>query len=274
MIMRKTKQKQKRFKMMHSKNGKDLSPIEFYLLTQQLIRTNMNDWVNSHDSKHVAEVYKLERQQNNPLWAYQSVIAKDATRGHGNYLQDVTEGDISELSDYWETLTPEQQKQEAISMWARLKWVNSAYRGLNDIFTAFDREYLNKQQGKDYLTPKDGVLKTLDDLSLSLHTWGAFSLLGHQNMGWHHPHSIGGGAMRDAQRHQGQETPTRKSKITDDALITAIESFKASHNGERHGLNKNLSTHLKVDVKTIGNRLNVFIDENPTHVLTLFIKEQ
>lgn len=266
--------KKKTFRMMHSKNGKDLSPIEFYLLAQRMTRVNMHGWVNSHDTKYVSETYKLKRQQNNPLWTYQSVIARVATSGYGNYLQDVTEGDISELSDYWESLTPDQQKQEVISMWARLKWVNSAYRELFNIMTAFDREYLNKQQGKDYLTPKDGVLRTLDDLSLSPHTWGAFSIVGHQDMGWHRPYSIGGGAIRDAQRHQEQATPIRQSAISDNDLITEIESFRASHNGERRGLNKNLSTHFKVTVKTIGNRLSAFCDENPAHDLTLFIQNQ
>ena len=271
--MRKTKQKQKHFRMMHSKQGKDLSPIEFYLLAQQETRVNMHDWVNSHDSKYIAETYKLERQQNNPLWTYQSVIAKNATHAYGNYLRDVTKGDIRELSYYWESLTPDQQKQEVISMWARLKWVNSAYRELSNIMTAFDREYLNKPTDNTYLTQKEGVLKWIDDLSLSRHTWGAFSIVGHQDMGWHHPHSIGGGAIRDAQRHEEQTPPIRKSKITDADLIAEIECFKKNE-GVRRGLNKSLSKTFSMSENAIGNRLKKFCDENPEHPTALFILDQ
>lgn len=271
--MRKTKQKQKHFRLMHSKQDKDLSPVEFYLLAKKTINTDMYDWVSSHDGKHIAEIHKLDRKQNNPLWTYQSVIAKNATHEHGNYLKDVTETDINELSNYWDTLTAEQQKQEVVSMWARLKWVNSAYREFGYLFGAIDSVYLNNQNRQGYLTHSEGVLNIIDVLSQSPHTWGAFSIVGHQDVGWHHPHSIGGGAIRDAQRHEGQTPPIRKSKITDTDLIAQIECFK-ENKGVRRGLNKSLSKTFSMSENAIGNRLKKFCDENPEHPTALFILDQ
>ena len=269
--MTKSKKKQARFKPMHSNEGKYLSPVEFYLLANKSINTNLYDWVNSHDGKHIAEIHKLDRKQNNPLWAYQSVIARNATHAFGNYLKDVTETDIDELSNYWDTLTAEQQKHEVVSMWARLKWVNSAYREFGYLFGAVDDVYLNNPNRQDYLTHSEGVLNIFDELSQSPHTWGGFSIVGYQEMGWVYPNSIGGGAIRDAQRHQAQTPKPRQSKITDSALIEKIECYKTNKNHERRGLNKYLATEFAVKGRTITSRLKKFSLENPTHNLTLFI---
>jgi hypothetical protein len=114
------------------------------------------------------------------------------------------------------------------------------------------------------------VLKTIE----SRDTWGAFCLVGHQDMGWLQPHSIGGGAIRDAQRHQEKAMPVRVSKIKDDDLITAIEAFKESNDGERRGLNENLTKHFGVSARTIISRLKAFTNKNPMHDLTLFINDQ
>ena len=177
MSIKKKKQVQKRFRMMHLKDGRDLPPIEFYLLAKQRINKDMLDWVNSHDSNHITKQVKLERSDKNPLWLYQSVIARDATRAHGHYLRDINDDDKAELLIYWDSLTKEQQKQELVSMWARLKWVNSAYHELNYLFQAIDQEYLNKRERKLYLTHQDGLLRAIDDLSLSINTAGAFCII-------------------------------------------------------------------------------------------------